>query len=162
MRMESCAAFFSFKEDQKMKAELGCFIRVHYTGKLKDATVFATTEMNEPLEFTLGNHEVLPQIEEAVLNMEVGETKTIHITAEEAFGPRQEELVQEIPKELLPVGLEVKAGQQLWIEQGPGEDPLIMKVVEVSEESITLDSNHPLAGEDLTFDLELISVNIAV
>jgi peptidylprolyl isomerase len=85
--MESCAAFFSFKEDQKMKAELGCFIRVHYTGKLKDATVFATTEMNEPLEFTLGNHEVLPQIEEAVLNMEVGETKTIHITAEEAFGP---------------------------------------------------------------------------
>jgi peptidylprolyl isomerase len=143
------------------QARTGDHVRVHFTGRLDDGTVFATSEMSEPLEFTLGSSEVLPQIEEAVAGMESGETKTVYIASEEAFGPRREDLVQEIPKESLPAGMDVEIGQQLWIDQ-PNDEPLLVSVADVAEDTITLDANHPLAGEDLTFDLELVTVDVHV
>lgn len=142
-------------------AKSGDHVRVHFTGRLDDGTVFATSAMSDPLEFTLGNSEVLPQIEDAVDGMESGETKTVYIPSDEAFGPRREDLIQEIPKESLPVGMDVEVGQQLWIDQ-PNDEPLLVSVADVLEESIILDANHPLAGEDLTFDLELINVDVHV
>lgn len=143
------------------QARTGDHVRVHFTGRLDDGTVFATSAMSEPLEFTLGNSEVLPQIEDAVEGMESGDTKTVYISSHEAFGPRREELVQEIPKDSLPLGMDVEIGQQLWIDQ-PNDEPLLVSVAEVSDETITLDANHPLAGEDLTFDLELVTVDVHV
>lgn len=143
------------------QARTGDHVRVHFTGRLDDGTVFATSAMSEPLEFTLGNSEVLPQIEDAVEGMESGDTKTVYISSHEAFGPRREELVQEIPKDSLPLGMDVEIGQQLWIDQ-PNDEPLLVSVAEVSDETITLDANHPLAGEDLTFDLELVTVDVPV
>lgn len=140
------------------QARTGDHIRVHFTGRLDDGTVFASSVMTDPLEFTLGNNEVLPQIEEAVAGMEPGETRTVAIPSDEAFGPWREELMQEIPKESLPVGFEVEVGQQLWVDQ-PNDEPLLVSVVDVSPNTITLDANHPLAGEDLTFDLELLDVD---
>jgi len=143
------------------QARSGDHVRVHFTGRLDDGTVFATSEMSEPLKFTLGGSEVLPQIEEAVEGMESGETKTVYIPSEEAFGPRREDLVQEIPKESLPLGMDVEVGQQLWIDQ-PNDEPLLVSVADVTDDAVTLDANHPLAGEDLTFDLELVTVNVHV
>ncbi len=143
------------------QARSGDHVRVHFTGRLDDGTVFATSAANEPLEFTLGNSEVLPQIENAVEGMDSGDTKTVYISSDEAFGPRREDLVQEIPKGSLPVGMDVEIGQQLWIDQ-PNDEPLLVSVADVSEETLTLDANHPLAGEDLTFDLELLTVDVHV
>ncbi len=140
------------------QARTGDHVRVHFTGRLDDGTVFATSAMSDPLEFTLGNSEVLPQIEEAVEGMESGETKTVCIPSDEAFGPWREELVQEIPRESLPLEMDVEVGQQLWVDQ-PNDEPLLVAIADVSDDSVTLDANHPLAGEDLTFDLELVDVD---
>jgi peptidylprolyl isomerase len=139
------------------QARTGNHVRVHFTGRLDDGTVFATSAMSEPLEFTLGSSEVLPQIEEAIEGMELGESKSVYIPSEEAFGPRREDLIQEIPRESLPDGIEIEIGQQLWVDQ-PNNEPVLVSVADVSEYSVTLDANHPLAGEDLTFDLELVEM----
>lgn len=136
-------------------------MRVHFTGRLDNGTVFATSAMAEPLEFTLGNREVLAQIEEAVEGMESGEMKTVSIPSDEAFGPRREDLIQEVPRESLLDGMDVEIGQQLWIDQADDE-PLLVSVSNISPHTITLDANHPLAGEDLTFDLELVTVVVHV
>lgn len=140
------------------QAKTGNHVRVHFTGRLDDGTVFATSAMSEPLEFTLGSSEVLPQIEEAVEGMQIGESKSVYIPSEEAFGPRREDLVQEIPRESLPDGMEIEVGQQLWVDQ-PNNEPVLVSVADVSAYSVTLDANHPLAGEDLTFDLELVELD---
>jgi peptidylprolyl isomerase len=140
------------------QARTGDHVRVHFTGRLDDGTVFASSMMTDPLEFTLGSNEVLPQIEEAIAGMEPGDTRTVAIPSDEAFGPWREELMQEIPKESLPAGFDVEVGQQLWVDQ-PNDEPLLVSVVDVSPNTITLDANHPLAGEDLTFDLELLNVD---
>lgn len=143
------------------QARTGDHVRVNFTGRLDDGTVFATSATTDPLEFTLGNNEVLPQIEDAVEGMESGDTKTVCISSEEAFGPRREDLIQEIPRDSLPVDMSVEIGQQLWIDQ-PNDEPVLVSVADVSDETITLDANHPLAGEDLTFDIELLGVDVRV
>ena len=140
------------------QARTGDHVKVHYTGKLDDGTVFATTEDAEPMEFTLGMNDVLPVIEEAVEGMTPGERKTVHVTSEEAFGPWREELIHEIPRDSLPEDMELEPGQQLWVDQ-PGNQPVIVSVLDVSESTVTIDANHPLAGEDLTLDLELVDVS---
>lgn len=139
------------------QANTGNHVRVHFTGRLEDGTVFATSAMSEPLEFTLGHSEVLPQIEEAVKGMEPGETKSVYIPSDEAFGPRREDLIREIPRESLPEEMEVEVGQQLWVDH-PNTEPVLVSVADISEYSVTLDANHPLAGQDLTFDLELVQL----
>lgn len=139
------------------QARTGDHVKLNYTGKLDDGTVFAASVEANPLEFTLGNGTMLHAIEEAVEGMETGETKTVYVPADEAFGPWREELVQEIPKDSLPEGIDLEIGERLWVDQ-PGADPVMVSVMDVSDATVTLDANHPLAGEDLVFDLELVDV----
>ncbi|OHB68400.1 MAG: hypothetical protein A2Y77_10460, partial [Planctomycetes bacterium RBG_13_62_9] len=112
------------------QARTGDHVKLNFTGRLNDGTIFATSEDSEPIEFTLGISDMLPAIEEAVEGMKPRETKTVYIPSDEAFGSWQEDLVQEIPRESLPPGLEVEAGQQLWVDQ-PGGDPVIVSVTDV-------------------------------
>ena len=139
------------------QAQTGNHVRVNFTGKLNDGTILATSVDDQPIEFTMGRNEVLPAIEGAVEGMEPGETKTVRIVAEDAFGLRREELVQEIPRASLPENMELEIGQQLWLDKRDDE-PIAVSVVDVSDATITLDANHPLAGEDLIFDLEVVDV----
>jgi peptidylprolyl isomerase len=158
--MQGIIASGNTREERKnimAQARTGKHVVVNFTGKLDDGTVFATSENSAPIEFTMGDNEVLPAIEEAVEGMELGEMKTVQIPAEEAFGPWREELTEEIPRDSLPDDIEVQIGQQFWVEQ-PGGEPVLVSVADVSEATVTIDANHPLAGEDLTFDLELIDV----
>jgi peptidylprolyl isomerase len=138
-------------------ASNGDVVRVDYTGTLEDGTVFDTSLGREPIEFTLGAGEMIPGFEEAVLGMEIGETKTFTIPPEEAYGPRYDELIMEVPLSDLPEGLDPEVGQQLQSTRSDGQ-MIIVTVVEISETSITVDANHPLAGKDLTFEIELVSI----
>lgn len=139
-------------------ARTGDHVKILFTGKLEDGTVFAASEEAGPVEFTLGTNEVLPAIEDAVEGMEPGEMKTVYVPSEEAFGPWREDLIQEIPRESLPSNLQIEVGQQLWVDQ-PGIEPVIVSVADVTEDTVTIDANHPLAGEDLVFDVELVEVS---
>jgi FKBP-type peptidyl-prolyl cis-trans isomerase 2 len=139
------------------KARNGDTVRLHYTGKLEDGEIFDSSRKRQPIEFVLGDGEVIPRIEEGVLGMEAGETKAIEVPAEEAFGPRREELVIEIGKGELPDHITPTMGQRLQMRQ-PDGDHIDLVITEVNEETITLDANHPLAGRTLFFDLELLEI----
>ncbi len=147
------------------KAKEGDRVRVHYTGRLDDGSVFDASECAEdecgcehgPLEFTLGAGEVIPGFDAGVAGMEVGETKTIHIPVEDAYGERIEEMVAVVPRGDLPKEIKPVVGQQLEVTQEDGQLFQVL-VVEVSEESITIDANHPLAGQALNFDLKLVEI----
>jgi len=133
-------------------------VQVHYKGTLNDGQIFDSSEGREPLEFTLGEGQVIPGFENAIVGMEVEETKTVNIPSNEAYGEAKEELIQEVPKEHLPPEMEPVVGMQLMSQTPDGHEiPLV--VVDVKETSIIVDANHPLAGKDLTFELTLVSVN---
>ena len=139
------------------KAKDGDLVKVHYTGKLKDESVFDSSQDGEPLEVTLGSGQVIPGFEKAVVGMSVGDSKTFEIAAAEAYGSYRDELVVEIDKERIPEDLTVKVGQQLVLRQAEGPTIRVM-VTDMSDQSVTLDANHPLAGEDLTFEVKLIEI----
>ncbi len=136
----------------------GKTVKVHYTGKLADGSTFDTSTGGEPLEFTLGEGNMIPGFEEAVKDMEVGQTKTVTIPAEEAYGPHREERVMVVPREQLPEHLNPAVGQQLQMQRDDGRT-IVVVISDVSEANITIDANHPLAGKDLTFELDLVEVN---
>jgi peptidylprolyl isomerase len=138
-------------------AQSGDIVRVHYTGTLDDGTVFDTSAGNEPLEFTLGKGEVIEGFEAAVSGMRPGETKTIRIPAEEAYGPAYEELVLMVAKEEYPEDLEPEIGQILELQQPDGR-VVIVRVTRIDDEGICLDANHPLAGRDLIFEIDLVAI----
>jgi peptidylprolyl isomerase len=138
-------------------AKSGDTVKVHYTGKLDDGTVFDSSLERDPLEFTIGEGAVIPGFESAVIGMAEGESKTETITAEDAYGPHNPEMVQEVERSMIPPDIDVKVGQHLQITR-PGVAPLVLTVVEISGEIVTLDANHPLAGQDLTFDIELVEI----
>ncbi|BCR05030.1 peptidyl-prolyl cis-trans isomerase [Desulfuromonas versatilis] len=135
-------------------------VKVHYTGRLADGTVFDTSRDKKPLLFILGKKEVIPGFEEAVLGMVKGENKTVRIPAENAYGSHQAELVETLDRSLLPESLEVQVGRQLEITMQDGNLLRVM-VTDLDENTITLDGNHPLAGKELTFDIELLEVTRA-
>jgi peptidylprolyl isomerase len=139
------------------QAKNGDTVKVHFTGKLEDGTVFASSRQSEPLEFKLGQGKILSGVEEAVEGMTPGNPESVRIPADQAYGQRKEELVQNVSRQELPDNVELKVGQQLRIDR-EGQEPLTATVVGVSGDSVTLDANHPLAGEDLTFELELIEI----
>ncbi|WP_141056569.1 FKBP-type peptidyl-prolyl cis-trans isomerase [Tepidiphilus succinatimandens] len=139
-------------------AKAGDTVQVHYTGKLDDGSVFDSSAGRDPLEFTVGSGQVIPGFEQAVEGMAVGQTKTVTIPAAEAYGDRVAEAVLQVPREQLPPDLEPEVGQQLVMQSRDGRQIPIV-VVEVTEDSITIDANHPLAGRDLTFEIELVSVH---
>lgn len=137
------------------QAKEGDSVKVNYTGKLEDGTVFDSSEGKEPLEFTVGSGQIIPGLDKAVDGMEVGESKTVTVDSEEAYGPRRDEMVLEVERERLPEEIEPEVGQQLQV--GSSEDQtMIVQITDVTDTAVTLDANHPLAGKDLTFDIELV------
>lgn len=141
-------------------AQDGQKVKVHYTGKLDDGSVFDSSAGREPLEFTLGAHQVVPGFEDAVTGMSVGEKKTVTLEKDDAYGDPHPELIQEIPIEMITqAGIEPKEGMVLGMQhpQMPGQH-LPARIVAVSEKMVKLDLNHPLAGKRLTFEIELVSV----
>lgn len=140
------------------KAKVGDTVQVHYTGTLEDGTPFDSSSGRGPVEFTIGAGTILPAFEEATVGMEQGEKKTVTIPAAEAYGGRHDELIQEVDRGLLPAHLEPEIGMRLEATAGPDSQPLTFTVTDISEATVTLDANHPLAGEDLTFDIELVAI----
>ena len=141
-----------------MPAQTGDTVRVHYTGRLDDGTVFDSSDGREPLAFTLGVGQVVSGFDAAVAGMEVGESQTVRLPAPEAYGERDPERILTVPHDAFPDGAAPEVGQQLQLGvQGGGA--LEATVVGVAEDGVTIDANHPLAGEALTFDLTLVGVN---
>jgi FKBP-type peptidyl-prolyl cis-trans isomerase 2 len=136
----------------------GDTVKVHYHGKLTNGTTFDSSEGREPLEFEVGSGMVIPGFDLGVTGMTVGEKKTIHIPADEAYGPKQEEMIMEFPKDRFPEDMVPEIGMQLNMSNGQGQNfPVV--IAEIREEVVILDANHPLAGEDLIFDLELMNIS---
>ena len=138
------------------KAGNGNTVKVHYTGKFDD-TVFDSSKDREPLEFTIGKGQLIKGFEGAVVGMSEKESKTVTIPSDEAYGPHRNELVFRVPRGNFPPDIEPREGVILTIKQPDGNSVDVL-VVEVTPEAVTLDANHPLAGKDLTFDIELMEV----
>lgn len=136
--------------------ENGKTVQVHYKGSLADGTVFDSSEGSEPLEFLTGSQSVIPGFEAAVVAMTVGETVTVTIPSDEAYGESSEDMVGLVPRASLPEDLVPEVGMMLEMHTQDGTMPV--RVVAVDDDNVTLDANHPLAGEDLTFELTLVAV----
>lgn len=135
----------------------GDTVKVHYHGKMTNGETFDTSEGREPLEFKVGEGMVIAGFDNGVLEMQKGDKKTIEIPVDKAYGPRDEKLIIEFPKENLPPDLKPEEGMQLQLTNQDGQAfPVVVKAV--GEEAIQLDANHPLAGEDLIFDVELVEI----
>lgn len=140
------------------KAENGSTVQVHYTGKLDDDSVFdSSRERDEPLKFTIGEGQVIPGFEEAVEGMEPGDEISVHIPSDKAYGPYRDDMVLEVEREQLPEDLDPEVGQRLQLRQQNGE-VVNVTLTDISESEVTLDANHPLAGKDLNFDIELVDI----
>ena len=139
------------------QAKQGDTVWVHYTGKLDDGTVFKTSNGHKPLKFKIGKSKLIPALQEAVVGMKPGESRNIRIAADEAYGPRREEMVVAVDKKNFPQNVQPYVGLELDVHQN--DDKVFpAKVVDVSECSVTLDANHPLAGKDVIFDIELVEI----
>lgn len=138
-----------------MAIEDGTTVKVHYKGTLADGEVFDSSEDREPLEFTIGEKQVIPGFEDAVKGLDVGEKTTVTLDAANAYGEPRDDLVQEVPLDRLPDGVE--EGMTLAVHVGPGQQ-IPAKVIKLGDENAKLDMNHPLAGKELTFELELVEV----
>lgn len=139
------------------EAKAGDTVRVHYKGTLDDGKVFDSSEERDPLEFTLGEGRLIPGFEQAVTGMSVEETKTVTVPAAEAYGERSPEQVMEVPRSQMPEGLDPDVGDRLRVGRDPNRAQIVT-VTNVSDESVTLDANHPLAGRDLTFEITLVAI----
>ena len=137
-------------------AKSGDQVNVHYKGTLDSGDVFDSSEGRAPLSFTLGRGEVIAGFDDAVEGMNPGETRTVRIPPEEAYGSRDEELVRRVERSLLPQG-ELQIGQMFRAQDGRG-GAIRLTVIEFDDESVTLDGNHPLAGQALTFEIQLVSI----
>ncbi len=139
-------------------AQNGNTVKVHYTGKLKNGEIFDSSENREPLEFTIGQGQMIPGFEAAVIGMKPGETKAAEkIPADQAYA-YHEELVVEVNRDQLPQNISPEVGQRLQAQQPDGQ-VMFLTVTAITDESVTLDGNHPLAGQDLYFDLEMVEVS---
>jgi len=132
-------------------------VKVHYTGKLADGQVFDSSEGKDPIEFTLGQGQLIPGFEKGLINMKLNEKKTINIPKDEAYGDSREDLIQEVQKSELPEEIKPEVGMGLVSKSQDGRE-MNLVVAEVKEESIVVDGNHPLAGKDLIFDLEVVEI----
>lgn len=140
------------------QAKSGDTVKVHYTGTLNDGTKFDSSSGAEPLEFTLGGGNIIPGFETAVLGMSKGESKKITIPSHEAYGPRNENLTQEVPRSAMPDDVELTPGIVLHA-QGPDGQTVSFTVMSFDDANVRIDGNHPLAGQDLTFALELLEIS---
>ncbi len=138
-------------------AKSGDTVRIHYTGTLDDGTQFDSSQGRDPFEFQLGQGNVISGFDKAVEGMAVGDSKTVRLEPDEAYGEHHQQLVQDLPRDVLPADLTPTVGMGL---QGQGQDGSVTNfmITAVSDESVTVDANHPLAGQSLTFDIELIEI----
>jgi len=136
------------------RAEIGCTVTISYIGTLDNGRIFHSTEEHGPQGFTIGDGQVFPALEQAIIGMQAGEVKNVLLSAEDAYGPRLQENIISVARETFPAGKEIAIGQKISIEFKGGASR-VMVVTAVSEADVTLDGNHPLAGLDLTFALKL-------
>ena len=139
------------------QAKSGDTVKIHYTGTLDDGTEFDSSAGRDPLEFEIGGGQVIPGFDNAVEGMAVGDKKSVRIEASDAYGERHEQLVQQVPRNALPEDLTPEEGMALQ-SQSPDGQVMMLVVTAVGEEEITVDANHPLAGQALSFDIELVSI----
>lgn len=140
------------------KAKKGDKVKVHYTGKLKDDTVFDSSRDREPLEFTVGAGQMIEGFDNAVEGMETGETKKVEIPSDKAYGGKRDDMMVKVEKKQLPTDIKPEVGMQLQATQQNGQTQ-ILTVTDVEDQHVVLDGNHPLAGKDLVFDIELMEIN---
>ena len=139
------------------QAQQGDKVKVHYHGTLRTGETFDSSQGREPLEFTIGSGQVIKGFDEGVTGMTVGEKKTVEIPVEDAYGEKSQDLIIEFPKTQFPADMNPEIGQQLMMSNGSGQSfPVTIK--EIKEDSVLLDANHPLAGQDLIFNLELVEI----
>lgn len=138
-------------------AKAGDTVRIHYTGTLTDGSVFDSSEGRDPLEFTLGSGMVIAGFDAGVTGMSVGDKKRVEIPCDQAYGPRHDQAMQKVPRKDIPDSIPLELGLQLQM-QAPNGQPIMVTVAELTDDEVTLDANHALAGKDLIFDLELVSV----
>jgi peptidylprolyl isomerase len=138
------------------QAKPGDVVKVHYTGTLDDGRVFDSSVDSDPFEFTVGQKGIITRFSDAVIGMNPGESKTINVPSDQAYGPSNPEMIVEVQRKDMPAGLDPKVGQQLTIEQG--ERTFIVQVSGTTDDTVTLDGNHPLAGKDLTFVIQLLEI----
>ncbi len=139
------------------QAKNGDSVKIHYKGTLEDGTVFDSSEGRDPLGFTIGSGQVIPGFEEAVMGMSIGDSKSVTIPADKAYGQRKKELVMPIPRNQVPADINPEVGQRLQMS-GPNGEPVIVTVAEVTDDNVMLDANPPLAGLDLTFAIEMVDI----
>lgn len=140
-----------------MKAKKGDKVKVEYTGKLKDGTVFDRSKTGEPIEFVVGEGKIIPGIERAVEGMGEGERKTVTVPPGEAYGQRDEDLVRRLARNALPAGFKPEVGMVVSLDLQNGES-IAATIVDVNDKDVVLDLNHPLAGRDLAFDITVVGV----
>ena len=139
------------------EVKTGDTVQVHYTGRLESGEQFDSSRERDPLQFTLGNGELIPGFENAVIGMNVGDVKSIQIPSQEAYGPYMENMKITVDKAKLPEDMELKIGMNLTL-RGSDERKLNVRVIDIAENTVTMDANHPLAGKDLMFDIELVKI----
>ena len=139
------------------QAKSGDTVVIHYTGKLEDGSIFETSKDQEPLLLTIGQNKTIQVLEDAIVGMKPGETKTLKIMAIDAYGPYHEELVKTVSRSVIAKGIEPKVGQKLQATRIDGRK-VSVTIKNISEKSVTFDANHPLAGQDLTFDVQLVEI----
>jgi len=139
------------------EAKNGSRVRVHYTGTLNDGRVFDSTEGRDPIEFTLGQGQVIPGFEQAITGMQEGQSKQFTLSPDQAYGPRRNEMVMEIDRQRVPPDFHPQAGQRIELRSADGHT-LPATIVEVTPDVVRVDANHPLAGEELNFEIELVEV----
>lgn len=140
------------------QAKKGDKVQVNYKGYLEDGTIFDSSEGKTPLDVVLGSGSVIPGFDAALTGMAVGDKKTVKIPMEQAYGPHNAEMVMQVPKSQVPPDLKPEVGQKLQVGGAAGE-VMMVEVIDVTDEFVILDANPPLAGKDLTFDLELVGIN---
>ncbi len=136
----------------------GDTVRIHYTGTLLDGKVFDSSDGRDPLEFVVGSGQIIPGFDSAMPGLSVGEKKRVEIACADAYGPINPAMRQSIPREGIPDDIPLEPGSQLQM-QAPDGQVLPVTVVEADEATVTLDANHPLAGQDLIFDIEVVAIN---
>lgn len=139
------------------EVKTGDTVRIHYTGRLDDGSVFDSSREREPLEFTVGSGQIIPGLDNALPGMSVGEEKTVQVPCSEAYGEHDPNGRQEVPREQIPAEIPLDPGTALQMQMPDGR-AVPVTVAEVSEQKVVLDANHPLAGKDLTFDVEMVEI----
>ena len=140
------------------QAQSGDVVQVHYTGKLKDGTIFDSSANREPLEFELGKRMMIPGFEQAVYGMQVGESKVVEIPVEEAYGPVSEDMIVEVDRQDIPADIELQLGLQLTVHQPDGQ-AIPVTIKDVTDTTVLLDANHVLAGKDLIFEIQVVNID---